>query len=256
MLNAQRLARIKEMVLETGFLSVRQLMDTFGISRSSAMRDLDELEKQGVVIRQRGGAVLKEQARMLTRTKEPFTAEKADIHEAGKYEAARKAAERVEDGECLFLDSGTTAAMMLPFLKDKDVTIVTPSTYLLRQADETFRCRIVLLGGDYDPAYEASTGLLARQILKAFWFDSAFVSANGLADGQAWSNDLGVAELKQEAMNRATHKILIADASKKELRGMYAFAPLDAFDQILIGGEAELEEAKSQPQPAEDKTNQ
>lgn len=59
MTNAERLDRLKTLVQETEFLSVRQIMNEFGVSRSSAMRDLDELERQGVVVRQRGGAVLK-----------------------------------------------------------------------------------------------------------------------------------------------------------------------------------------------------
>lgn len=241
MLNAERLARMKAMVEADGFLTIRQIMAEFEISRSSAMRDLDELERQGVVARQRGGAVLKGEARRLTRTYEPATVEKADVHEQEKREAARKAASLVRDGDCVFLDSGSTTAQMLPFLADRDVTIVTPNVFLLSAVPEGFPGRICLLGGDFDKSYEVTTGPLARQILRAFWFDKAFISANGVADQAAWANDLSVAELKQEAMTRADRKILIADSSKTGTRGMYSFAPLGDFDELITEKETERE---------------
>lgn len=53
MTNAERLDRLASMVRQSEFLSVSQIMNEFGVSRSSAMRDLDELERQGLVIRQR-----------------------------------------------------------------------------------------------------------------------------------------------------------------------------------------------------------
>ncbi|WP_300970856.1 DeoR family transcriptional regulator, partial [Faecalibaculum rodentium] len=110
MTSAERLDRLKTLVQETEFLSVRQIMNEFGVSRSSAMRDLDELERQGVVVRQRGGAVLKNRAHHLTKTYEPATVDKADMHVSEKAEAARLAAALVQDGDCIYLDSGTTPA--------------------------------------------------------------------------------------------------------------------------------------------------
>lgn len=233
MTNAQRLVRLRELVEQTEFLSVRQIMNEFGVSRSSAMRDLDELERQGVVLRQRGGAVLKDRAHHLTKTFEPATVEKADMHVLEKEEAAKKAAALVQDGDCLFLDSGTTSAAMMKYLAGRDVTIVTPNVYLLSQVPDGFPGRVCLLGGDFDKSYLVSTGPLARQILESFWFDKAFVSANGIADGKAWANDLSVAEIKQDAMKRADRKILVADSSKEDRKGMYAFAAAEAFDEII-----------------------
>ena len=78
MTSAERLDRLKTLVQETEFLSVRQIMNEFGVSRSSAMRDLDELERQGVVVRQRGGAVLKNRGHHLTKTYEPKKIKKAE----------------------------------------------------------------------------------------------------------------------------------------------------------------------------------
>ncbi len=233
MLNAERLARLRTLAEEKGFLTIREIMQEFGVSRSSAMRDLDELERQGVVVRQRGGAILKGREAGLTRTNEPATPEKADIHTEEKRQAARKAAEQIREGECLFLDSGSTVGELIPYLQDKNVTIVTPSLYLIQRMPESFPGRICLLGGDYDQAYQMCSGPLARQILQAFHFDLAVISANGIADEKAWSNDPGVAEIKREAMVRADRVLLLADSSKEKQRGMYEFASFGDFDEVV-----------------------
>lgn len=246
MTNAERLDRLKTLVQETEFLSVRQIMNEFGVSRSSAMRDLDELERQGVVVRQRGGAVLKNRAHHLTKTYEPATVEKADMHVSEKAEAAQLAAALVQDGDCIYLDSGTTTAAMMTCLESRDVTIVTPNVYLLAQVPDGFPGRICLLGGDFDKSYLASTGPLARKILASFWFDKAFVSANGIADGKAWANDLSVAEIKQDAMKRADRTILVADSSKEDRKGMYAFADTEAFDELITEEKTEEREGTEQ----------
>ncbi|WP_294731722.1 DeoR/GlpR family DNA-binding transcription regulator [uncultured Faecalibaculum sp.] len=246
MTNAERLDRLASMVRQSEFLSVSQIMNEFGVSRSSAMRDLDELERQGLVIRQRGGAVLKDRSRHLTKIFEPATLEKADMHAVQKAGAARKAADLVQDGDCVFLDSGTTIAKMMKDLGSRDITIVTPNVYLLSQVPENFPGRICLLGGDFDKSYLVSTGPLARQILESFWFDKAFVSANGLADDRAWANDLSVAEIKQDAMKRANTSYLVMDRSKENRRGMYAFAPVQNFAQVITEPDEGHEDTKEE----------
>ena len=49
MLLEERKFAIMELIKRDGFVSVRQLMDILGVSRSSVMRDLDELERQAIV---------------------------------------------------------------------------------------------------------------------------------------------------------------------------------------------------------------
>ena len=59
MLNKERMYKIMTLLNEQGFVSVKELMEKLQVSRSSIMRDLIELENQGLIQREHGGASLK-----------------------------------------------------------------------------------------------------------------------------------------------------------------------------------------------------
>ena len=64
MLSKERMYRILNLLKEQTFVTVKQLMDEFDVSRSSIMRDLIELENLGLIKRERGGAVAKDVANL------------------------------------------------------------------------------------------------------------------------------------------------------------------------------------------------
>lgn len=233
MMGAQRLARIRDAVQQHGFISVREIMDTFHISRSSAMRDLDELEKQGFLVRQRGGGVLKEKAQLLTPLNEQPVREKADIQFAAKQAICELAGSLIQDGQCIFVDGGTTVLGLVPYLEHKQVTVVTPNTYLMEQLPEHFPGRIYLTGGQWDSRYAMSFGPLARSVVEQFRFDMSFISCNGMEPaGDVSVFDFEVGEVKRAAMDKAAVKVLLADGSKFASRAMCVFAKMDMFDRI------------------------
>ena len=61
-----------------------------------------------------------------------ITSAKARLNVAAKKEIARRAAAYVNDGECVFLDGGTTVAQMAEFIENKNIKIVNcqPITFL------------------------------------------------------------------------------------------------------------------------------
>jgi transcriptional regulator, DeoR family len=60
MIAAERRARIKKMLLERRFIKVSELTKVFDVSDETIRRDLDELEKEGILKKNYGGAVLTE----------------------------------------------------------------------------------------------------------------------------------------------------------------------------------------------------
>ena len=64
MLSKERMYRILNLLKEQTFVTVKQLMEEFDVSRSSIMRDLIELENLGLIKRERGGAVAKDVANL------------------------------------------------------------------------------------------------------------------------------------------------------------------------------------------------
>ena len=133
MLEKERKVLIMEKLRQTGFVLVRYLMKEMNASRSSIMRDLISLEQEGMLVREHGGASLESVTKTMSRQNEPTVYEKAAINADEKEAICKVAAEHVQDGNCIYIDSGATTACLLPYLMDKDIIVVTPSIYLIRR---------------------------------------------------------------------------------------------------------------------------
>ena len=94
------------------------------VSMSTLRRDLKELEKRGSIEYLTGGAV-----KLHSAAHEASVFEKGAQRSSEKDLIARCAAAEVEDGETVYVDSGTTAMALLSLLVDKPVTIYTTNGY-------------------------------------------------------------------------------------------------------------------------------
>jgi len=109
---AQRRDELLEMLLGRGRLSVDELTARFGVTGMTIRRDLDDLEKQGLLTRTHGGCVLRTpHVREL-----PFR-EKEQRHQITKEAIARAIVSRVPDDASIYLDTGTTCVMVARFLR-------------------------------------------------------------------------------------------------------------------------------------------
>lgn len=93
--------------------------------------DLIELEEQGLITRERGGAMCREVSDTLSAFNEVPTVNKENLCAEAKAAVCSKAVRNVKDGDCVYVDSGTTPVYLLPHLLARKVKIVTPSIYLI-----------------------------------------------------------------------------------------------------------------------------
>lgn len=236
MITDERKVRIMEILYKDGFVSVRQLMDDFGISRSSIMRDLDELEKEGSLVRQRGGASLKETKELLNQFNEPSVKEKVLANSLEKKKICQRAADLVKDGSCIYIDSGTTSYYLVQYLKDKQINVVTPNIRLASQLTEEFKGHVLLLAGDYSPKYETVSGSITNNMLNAYHFDYAFLTASGVdfETQEVFGFDASLANDKKKVLERSDHAELLIDQTKFELKGLSTWAHIEDFDHVFV----------------------
>lgn len=122
MLRVERLEKILEIVDEKGVVTVDELMDRLGASRSTIRRDLEQMDMGGKLKKTHGGAVRMDKPIVaelpLAVRQQMQTGEKARI---GKY-----AADMVQNGDTIAICAGTTTFHMAAGLADKkDVTVLT-----------------------------------------------------------------------------------------------------------------------------------
>lgn len=236
MLTKERMLRIMEILEEKQFVTIKELQESFQVSRSSVMRDLIELENQGLIHRERGGASLESIATTLTSYNEKSVVSKENINSEAKRLICQEAAKSIRDGDCVYIDSGTTPTYLLDYLGNKKIKLVTPSIYLIRKLPNHFQGDIFLLGGEFSRSYDTSFGSLTLDMIRQFHFDHAFFSTNGvnLENGEVYVFDFHVGANKKEIMARSEVCDLLIDHSKFKTKAMCTWANYNEFHSVYV----------------------
>ena len=109
MLASQRFEKIVEMVNERGIVNTKELSQILNVTETTIRRDTEELEKQGKIIRVHGGAKSINQKSIISNRDEKDMKERTENYDK-KDKICQKAASFVKNGDCIFLDGGTTIA--------------------------------------------------------------------------------------------------------------------------------------------------
>ncbi|WP_054957874.1 DeoR/GlpR family DNA-binding transcription regulator [Paenibacillus dakarensis] len=209
MLTEERYRLILERLQEQGVVKLQELVELLNASESTVRRDLVDLEAKNLLKRVHGGASL-----MMQKSIELGMDEKTfkNIHE--KNVTAKRAAERIQDGDCIYLDAGTTTLAMIPYIKAKEITVVTNG---LSHVDALVsrNIRSYLLGGLMKIHTKAVVGSIAIQNMEQFRCDKSFIGTNGIDVKMGYTTpDPEEALLKRTAHNASGETYVLADSSK------------------------------------------
>ncbi len=217
-----RLNSIEQYVIARETATIDELCETFGVSKNTIRRDLNELEARGHIAKVYGGVTAISSASAVP------TPIRSGMHSADKTLIGRLAAEEVADGDTIFLDSGTTTVCMLKFLtKKKRITLVTHSLGAMAEASKYENLSVISLGGIYSRPTDSFVGLSAFEALSAMKINKAFMAATGVSLENGMTNTTFLeAEIKRGVVQRASQIFLLADGSKLERDAMVSFCPL------------------------------
>ncbi len=154
---------ILQKLRQVGRVTVSQLSAEFGATEVTIRNDLSALEQDGYLMRVQGGAILPHisQTDLNTDRSIPFYAQKMAIAEA--------VANMIQDGDTLFINSGTTTACLANALKKKhNIKIVTNSLAVANALGDISNLRVTLLGGDINARYGFTYGSIAQELLSTF----------------------------------------------------------------------------------------
>ena len=133
-MNKEREKEILEIILKEKTVTVKELAQRLYSSEPSIRRDLSLLEKQSLIRRTHGGAVLEENNSSALRI--PFLIRELEQSDA-KIVIAKKAAELVKEGDLIMTDASSTAYGIIPFLSTKSrLTLITSGIKALIRASE------------------------------------------------------------------------------------------------------------------------
>ncbi len=243
MIASERFSRIVAMTNEKGFQSTKDLADVLEVTQTTIRRDCEELEKSGLLIRVHGGAKSINQDSILSKTNELKMSNRENISTYEKDIVCKKAASYVKDGDCIFLDGGTSIVKMMHYLNNKRVKVVTHSA-LITQMDIPPNIELFSIGGKYIPEYSMAVGPMALNQLERFNFDYAFISCTGvdLHKRLVYTVEMDTMAVKQKAMQQALKKYLLIDSSKSKVKGFCSFISSDEFDAVISNVDEQLHE--------------
>lgn len=231
MIPAERRAHIVEAVEAQRAVKVATLSAALGVSEITIRRDLMTLEREGLLARTYGGAVLRKR---LTDDSDHEGSEGKQAAE--KARIAKAAAAMIEPRDTVFLGSGTTVAQILRYVDPElEARVVTPSLGAATEA-QGLKLEMVFLGGLYRPQLNAVEGTWPLEMIAQFNADKAFLGADGL-DSKAGltTPSIAVAGLELAMIRRTRGEVVVlADHKKIGLVCQVVICPLDQIDVVLV----------------------
>ncbi len=226
MLTEERKQYILQVLDHEGIIRSQELMAALNASESTIRRDLKELEEESLIERVHGGAqkigLLDFEQNMVEKSSE-------NVHE--KRQIAQYAASLIDKNEVIYLDAGTTTLAMVPFLREKNLTVVTNSVeHASALADFLIPTRVI--GGNIKLTTKAILGSKSVQELKQYRFNKAFMGTNAFHEEYGYSTpDPEEAAMKTTAMEQADLAFVLADHTKC---GQVSFAKVADLSQAAI----------------------
>lgn len=226
MLTPERHQLILETVKKHHTIKIKHLVEQTGASESTIRRDLDQLEQKGQLQRIHGGASI-----LQTASEELSMGEKSTINASEKQKIASYAASLVNEGDCLFLDAGSTTYAMIPYLNQKDIIVVTNGLNHLDLLSD-HQIQTYVLGGLVKHRTRAVVGTGAMHTLNQYRFDKCFVGTNGIHLEVGYTTpDPEEAAIKHAVLHHSRQRYILSDHTKFEKVAFSRFAEL---------GEAEI----------------
>lgn len=237
MIASERKNYILSKMAEKGTVSLNEISKDLCTSMATIRRDFDKLANEGVIERVHGGGVLSNSVLNSNQLTALQTSLKLKENDAEKMEIAKYAASFVKDGECVFLDGGSTVAQMINFLNGKKITIVTPNYYILESImkNNSTSFDVNFIGGKYSIFHASTIGSICEQLVQQFNYNKAFFGCSGIdfEKGIIYNDDPDTITLKMPAFINSEEKFILADSSKINRKSFYRFLEVNKFDKII-----------------------
>ena len=226
----QRREQIMKLLREDGSAKVIDLARIFKVSEVTIRQDLEKLELDDLIIREHGGAFLKsieDQVSSLSLMNTDNMDKKVLI--------GKKAAELIDNGDVIILDSGsTTTEIAKNLLGRRNLTVITNALNIGILLGSQPGIDVLMTGGEFKPPTLSLTGQKAADFLKNIHVDKLFLATAGISlkAGLTYPSisDLVV---KKAMIEAADTVYLVADSTKIRKTSFASLGALSLINFII-----------------------
>jgi DeoR/GlpR family transcriptional regulator of sugar metabolism len=240
MLPHQRREKILDLLKEDGLAKVTDLARLFKVTEVTIRQDLEKLEKDDLVIREHGGAYLKN----IEDHVREFTVAHKDVNVQQKEKIALKCLEYISSGDTIILDSGSTVTEIAKKLKGfRNLTVITNALNIAMMLGTEPGIEVIMTGGEFKPPTLSLTGQKAADFFKGINVQKLFLATAGISlkAGLTYPSisDLVV---KKAMIDAAETTYLVADSSKFGKSAFASLGALSLIDYIITDNEINAED--------------
>lgn len=227
---AQRRERIQEYLALHKIARTVDLCNLLNTSEATIRRDLEWLEQDGFLERTHGGAILNQ--RMVL---EPEYRQRAQHHPEEKRRIGALAASLIEDGDIIFINSGTTTTQVIHQIRgDAHISVFTNNlNAALEMGEPGFQH--YLIGGEYQPRSKSLAGRFAIENLKQVYANKTILGVDGISLKHGCTVPTnGEAEVVRQMIDRTMGQIIVvADYSKWGIVSNFQITTIDEIDSLV-----------------------
>ena len=231
----KRLIELKEFLSQEKAVTTMRLLEAFDISYLTLRKDLKKLEDEGVIRRVHGGVITKENSDV----EEPVYIKQRELYNEEKDRIAFEASKRVDDGDSIILEAGSTIVEMVKYLKDKkNLTVITlgiPTLIeLWKLSQEKSDLTVFVSGGLLLPKVSTFYGTHSVNFFESVNVDKAFIGAHAVSLENGISSAIHYDLEVMSAIEKCSHTlILLCDSSKFGKYSNFNVLPLKNISEII-----------------------
>lgn len=225
-MSQKRIDQILDIIKAQGYVTVKYLCQELHYSTATVNRDLNELQRQKLIVRHYGGAELVE------RKGTPLVFRYHKMRPV-KRVISKKAAALIRDGMTVFIDGSTTCQYIAEYIQNKkDLTVITNNLNLVSHLSEA-GVKCICLGGTIVEAPYMTGGEDTAAQARSYTADMAFFASVGVsADGKIYGNG-GYLGLHQAMLTQAKKCVFLADHQKIGVEGKRILCDFSKVDTVI-----------------------
>lgn len=226
MIKEERQNKILDLLDQNGFLNVSNISEELNVSEMTIRRDLNQLEKENLLIKVHGGAKKRN-------FRELSTDEKINNYVSEKREIGQIMNSIIPNDSVIYLGAGTTIFYALSELNKENLFIITNSLITFDYLTKNTNYKIILTGGEFNHTTEEFIGNIAEKAFLDLNIDIAFAATNGILDNNITTSSSLQGGVQNAAFKKAKIKCIVADHSKLDKSDIYTFCKLSDMDYLI-----------------------
>ncbi|WP_295712664.1 DeoR/GlpR family DNA-binding transcription regulator [uncultured Mitsuokella sp.] len=216
-------------------VTVAELASAFDVTTMTIRRDLKRLADENIVTLVHGGAIYNEGGTTLA-----SVGVRALLNQQGKSQLGRYCASLVQEGNAIYLDSGSTCMSIAALAGRQNIAVLTNSLAVMNILAGSTGLQPFSMGGIFDHGTNGFFGDLACRTIRGFRIDLAFLGVSSLSlEGGVMSPTANDQALKKTLFETARQKIVVVDHTKIGHESFLRVADLREIDTLVTDKQAD-----------------